>query len=168
MSQSQLKQALLSFFARKVSPQQAQILAKRSAHAIFENRRVTAAAIALSRGLPVALGQILADGHVSLDQDYEVSCRELNLAALFLSQAAHQISPERGTNPAPAASPPIVGPRMTGGGFGGSVVAFVLSSLKEQLTEVFSNSQNPYTNATGLRPQLIWSQPGSGARILQD
>jgi galactokinase len=78
---------------------------RRARHVVSENARVLAAVGALRAGDLAALGPLLAAGHASLRDDFEVSCPELDLAVeAALAAGAHAA-------------------RMTGGGFGGSVVA---------------------------------------------
>jgi galactokinase len=98
-------------------------VAARVRHVTSENERVRAAAIALERGDTQALGELFAASHASLRDDYEVSTPTLD-AVVEAALAAGAI-----------------GARMTGGGFGGSVVALaerdrsqaVLSSTLERV-----------------------------------
>lgn len=85
---------------------------KRAKHVIYENRRTLDSAAALRRGDLAAFGALMNASHVSLRDDYEVSCAELD----FLAETAWRI-------------PGVYGSRMTGGGFGGCTV-----SLMEQAT----------------------------------
>ena len=71
-----------------------------------ENERTLAAAEALRRGDLAELGRLMSASHVSLRDDYEVSCRELDLLVEIVG-----------------AVPGVLGARMTGGGFGGCIVA---------------------------------------------
>src|SRR4030095_2429708 len=54
-------------------------LARRLRHIVGENRRVREAYAALDSGNVTLLGQLLTASHDSLRNDYEVSCRELEL-----------------------------------------------------------------------------------------
>jgi len=84
------------------------LLRKRCRHVVYENDRTLRAAEALRRGDAGAFGQLMNESHASLRDLYEVSCEELDvMAALAQSQ------------------PGCWGARMTGGGFGGCVVALV-------------------------------------------
>jgi galactokinase len=80
-------------------------LARRARHILTENRRVLAAVEALHAGDAVRLGQLMADSHVSMRDDYEISTPDVD--ALVAIGQQH---------------PDIYGARMTGGGFGGAVV----------------------------------------------
>jgi galactokinase len=89
---------------------------RRARHVVAENGRVLAAAALLRAGDSAALGPLLNASHASLRDDFEVSCPELDtLVALAQSQ--------EGT----------YGARMTGGGFGGSIVALVALGLAESI-----------------------------------
>lgn len=81
------------------------LLERRVRHVLSENERVTATAEALVRVDLSALRRLFAASHASLRDDYEVSVPELDL---LVELAADQ--------------PEIIAARMTGGGFGGSIV----------------------------------------------
>jgi galactokinase len=78
---------------------------KRVRHVRSENERVRAAVQALERGNVEALGPLFAASHASLRDDYEVSTATLDTVVEAALAAG------------------AIGARMTGGGFGGSVVA---------------------------------------------
>jgi galactokinase len=80
-------------------------LNRRARHVVTENGRVLAAVQALRRGDLALLGKLLDAGHRSLAEDFEVSLPEIDLLARFARQ-------QEG----------VYGARLTGGGFGGSVV----------------------------------------------
>ncbi len=81
---------------------------RRCRHVVTENARVLAFAAAAAKGDWRAAGHAMRESHASLRDDFEVSCRELDLicAAVDGIEGVH-------------------GCRMTGGGFGGSAVAVV-------------------------------------------
>lgn len=91
------------------------LLLRRARHVVTENARVLETVTALDDGRVEELGPLFAASHASLRDDFEVSCRELDLAV--------DASLEAGALAA----------RMTGGGFGGSVVAIVQSDEVERL-----------------------------------
>lgn len=78
---------------------------RRVRHVRSENARVAETVAALERGDVEALGPIFAASHASLRDDYEVSTPALDAVVAAALQAG------------------AIGARMTGGGFGGSVVA---------------------------------------------
>jgi len=81
-------------------------LFRRTRHVVTENARVLRAATALEAGDAVTAGHLLDASHASLRDDFEVSIPEID--ALVAVAQAH---------------PDVFGARLTGGGFGGSIVA---------------------------------------------
>jgi len=88
---------------------------RRVRHVTTENQRVQTLVQALERGDSKALGPLLAASHTSLRDDYEVSTPTL----------------DRLVEAAVAAG--AIGARMTGGGFGGSVVALAYREHAEDV-----------------------------------
>jgi galactokinase len=84
-------------------------LVRRVRHVVTEIARVKTAVDLLRAGRMVELGPLLDASHASLREDYEVSCAELDVACESARSAG------------------ALGARMTGGGFGGSVIALVAS-----------------------------------------
>lgn len=83
-------------------------LNRRARHVITENARVLAAVAALRTGDLDALRALFAASHVSMRDDFQVSIPEIDL---LVELASHERS--------------VVGARLTGGGFGGSIVILV-------------------------------------------
>lgn len=83
-----------------------EVLCRRARHVISENHRVGAFAAALGADDLVTAGEIMVESHHSLRDDYEVSTPEIDRAVAELS-----------------ALDGVHGARLTGGGFGGCVVA---------------------------------------------
>ena len=81
---------------------------RRVRHVVTENERTVEAAEALRAGDLERVGRLMALSHRSLRDDYEVSCRELDV----LVEVAETIEG-------------VIGARMTGGGFGGCTVNLV-------------------------------------------
>ncbi|MFD7556458.1 galactokinase [Streptomyces sp. NPDC059835] len=114
-------------------------------HVVTENARVGETVSRLREGNAAALGPILTAGHASLRDDYRVSCPETDLAVAAALEAG------------------ALGARMTGGGFGGSVIALVRSGQEdivgEHVTAAFA--------AAGHRPpHVLTATPSAGARRL--
>lgn len=112
-------------------------------HVVTENARVERAVARLTAGEPEALGPLLTAGHASLRDDYRVSCPETDLAVESAVAAG------------------ALGARMTGGGFGGSVIALVRAgeagSVARAVTEAFA--------AAGFGPPAVLEAvPSAGAR----
>jgi len=135
-----------------------QILTKRACHAMLENTRVMTAARALTTGDFQSLDSAMRASHTSLDQLFEVSCTELNEAC----RAVDTVVRELWHNQSPLSERALIGPRMTGGGFGGSTIQLVHKQLCDALVERFSSQSNPYTQITGIIPQIIVSPPSAG------
>jgi len=81
-------------------------LGRRVQHVVTENARVLDAAAAMRNGDLVELGRLFAESHVSMRDDYEVSASEVDQLVTIAT-----------------ADDAVFGARMTGGGFGGSIVA---------------------------------------------
>jgi galactokinase len=116
---------------------------RRCRHVITENERTLAATRALGSGDMKEMGRLMCASHRSLRDDYEVSCRELDL----LVDAA-------------SAVPGVCGARMTGGGFGGCTVNLVHRSALEQFREAVTER---YIKATGLKPAIFVAEASDGA-----
>jgi galactokinase len=121
---------------------------RRCRHVITENQRVLAAAKALQSGEADRFGRLMYESHASLRDDYEVSCRELDLLVDLASPY-----------------PGVYGARMTGGGFGGCTVNLVKADACDSFKEQISQA---YQNATGLVPELYVCEPGRGAQAWPD
>lgn len=121
------------------------VAAARALHVVTENERTLAAAAALRRGDLTEFGDLMAASHRSLRDDYQVSCRELDLLVEIV-----------------AAVPGVAGARMTGGGFGGCIVAL---ARRDSLPAIQAAVHERY-DAAGFGPSsLIVTQPGAGATI---
>lgn len=158
--QNWLLDTLRGLFVTRVNADVALLSAKRAAHAIFENARVDSAVEALTRGNILLLDTVMRASHASLRDDYEVSCSELNVAC----ESARAVAENLGRAIALKA-PSIIGPRMTGGGFGGSTVQLVHKTIVERFVETFGHAINPYTRETGSQPKIIVSELQNGLRI---
>jgi galactokinase len=88
-------------------------LRARARHVVTENARVVDAVTAIEGGDWPGLGLAMTASHVSLRDDYEVSCAELDLVVSTALESG------------------AVGARMTGGGFGGSAIALVPAERAE-------------------------------------
>jgi galactokinase len=90
-------------------------LRRRARHVVTENRRVLAVAELLRRGELAAVGPLLTDSHASLRDDFEISWphADVTVGSALAAGAA--------------------GARMTGGGFGGSVIALVPAGQTDQV-----------------------------------
>ncbi len=116
-------------------------LGRRARHVITENTRVQQAVAALEAGDVRALGAILQDGHRSLRDDFAVSIPELDLLV------------ELGNR-----DPDVLGARLTGGGFGGSVV---MLGQKSTARAAAARICVAYAAQTGQAPVILLPQPES-------
>ena len=123
---------------------------RRARHAISEIERTVAAAAAFKTGNWAQVGELMAASHNSLRDDYEVSCRELDL----LVELARTLGTRHG----------VIGSRMTGGGFGGCTVSLVETKQVNRVAELLSQS---YRTETGVEPSVIISRPSRGAHIVR-
>ncbi len=118
------------------------LLRKRVAHVVTENQRVISALDAVRSNNYLTLGSILTQGHMSLKNYYEVSTQRLDLAVDT------------------AIASGALGARMTGGGFGGSVLALAPKSA----TSTISNSIEQSFSAQGFAaPTIYFPTPCQGA-----
>jgi galactokinase len=116
----------------------------RCRHVITENERVMKAVEAFKKEDLKALGPLMMDSHRSLRDDYQVSCRELDLMAEIAVA-------QRG----------VIGARMTGGGFGGCTINLVEASAVEEFKRPVSAQ---YYAKTGQRPEIYVSSASDGAQ----
>jgi galactokinase len=118
---------------------------QRARHVITENHRVIAATQALRDSNPVEFGILMDVSHDSLDEDYEVTCPELNLLVALARDCKG-----------------VYGSRMTGGGFGGCTVTLIDASQIEAFCKTVSEG---YTQQTGLDPYIYVVEPEQGAEV---
>lgn len=118
-------------------------LLRRCRHVIRENARVLQAARAFENHDLGSAGELMYESHVSLRDDYQVSCRELDLLVQFASKIEG-----------------VYGARMTGGGFGGCTVNLVHQDAIEQFKRELSAR---YERETGIRPEIYITALANGA-----
>jgi galactokinase len=82
------------------------LLMKRARHVVSENLRVLEAATAIKEGNVETLGKLFIESHKSMSKDYDVSIPEIDLLVELCLKDSD-----------------VYGARLTGGGFGGSIVA---------------------------------------------
>lgn len=120
---------------------------KRAKHAVYENQRTIKAVNALKNNDIETFGKLMNASHISLRDDYEVSCPEVDK----LVEIAWNI-------------PGVIGSRITGGGFGGCTVSIVKNDAIENFRkEVISN----YKEATGIDAEIYEAEIGDGAGRIQ-
>jgi len=120
---------------------------KRAKHAVYENQRTIKAVNALKNNDIETFGKLMNASHISLRDDYEVSCPEVDK----LVEIAWNI-------------PGVIGSRITGGGFGGCTVSIVKNDAIENFRkEVISK----YKEATGIDAEIYEAEIGDGAGRIQ-
>ena len=116
---------------------------KRARHAVYENQRTIKAVAALKNNDIETFGKLMNASHVSLRDDYEVSCAEVDK----LVDISWSI-------------PGVIGSRITGGGFGGCTVSIVKNDAVDNFKrEVISK----YKAATGIDAEVYEAEIGDGA-----
>ncbi len=129
------------------------VLQRRARHVVSENARVHATAAALTAGSWKHAGQLMFASHASLRDDYEVSCDE--------TDALVNIALELG--PPNTDSIGAWGARMTGGGFGGSVLVLTDSAIAQEVGRLISEA---YHRQTGIQTEAIAVNPVRGTHLL--
>jgi len=115
---------------------------RRARHVIDENDRTLRAAAALEGGDLTECGRLMNASHDSLRDDYEVSCREIDL----LVDLARRLSG-------------VYGARMTGGGFGGCTINLV---ARDNADAFAMSMRDAYEKAIGVVPTIFCCRPGPG------
>ncbi len=124
-------------------PKMPPVVFRRGRHVLSENARTLDAASAMDAGDAVRLGKLMDGSHISLQEDFEVSCAELDA----MVEGARQ-------------QPGCLGARMTGGGFGGCALALVEEARIEAFVPATSAA---YRSRTGLEPALYLCRAVAGA-----
>lgn len=116
---------------------------RRCRHVITENERVLALASALQSGELGRISDLMQASHLSLRNDYEVSCPELDL---LVSLAERHVG--------------VYGARMTGAGFGGCTVNLVDA---KHVGEFQKRIAEGYLSETGRRAEIYACTASEGA-----
>ncbi len=95
-----------------------EVRVRRAKHAVYENQRTIRAVEALKKNDIKLFGELMNASHVSLRDDYQVSCDEIDV----LVEEAWKV-------------PGVIGSRITGGGFGGCTVSIVKDEAVEEFKE---------------------------------
>lgn len=119
---------------------------RRAKHAVAENQRTIEAVAALRAGDITRFGELMNQSHVSLRDDYEVSCEEIDI----LVDLAWQ-------------TPGVIGSRITGGGFGGCTVSIVKNDSIDTFIETIGKA---YAEKVGHEAEFYTVEIGDGARRL--
>jgi galactokinase len=118
-------------------------LFKRTQHVVTEIQRVRDTVEALEQGELAEVGLLFTSSHLSLRDDFEVSCDELDVAVDTAIEAG------------------ALGARMTGGGFGGSAIALVPERLVPGVEMAILSA---YERRGFTKPLFFRAVPAGGAR----
>ncbi|MCM1145755.1 MAG: galactokinase [Blautia sp.] len=119
-----------------------EVRVRRAKHAVYENQRTIRAVEALKNNDVKLFGELMNASHVSLRDDYQVSCEEIDV----LVDEAWKI-------------PGVIGSRITGGGFGGCTVSIV---KEEAVAEFQEKVGAAYQEKTGKKADFYVVEIGDG------
>ncbi|WP_413112435.1 galactokinase [Thaumasiovibrio sp. DFM-14] len=123
------------------------MVAKRARHVITENDRTVEAAEALRSHNMIRMSELMAESHASMRDDFEITVKEVDTLVDIVKAV---IGTEGGV-------------RMTGGGFGGCIVALVLPA---QVDAIKAAVAAQYEAATGLKASIYVCQAKDGAGLV--
>ena len=123
-----------------------EIQLQRAKHAVYENQRTIDAVTALKTGDIERFGKLMNQSHISLRDDYDVSCEEIDI----LVDLAWKI-------------PGVLGSRITGGGFGGCTVSIVKDESVDTFIETIGKT---YLEKVGHEAEFYTVDIGDGASRL--
>jgi galactokinase len=126
------------------------VVYRRAGHVIGEIERTVRAAEGVRATNWPTVGQLMYASHASLRNDYEVSCKELDVVV----EIAKTIGVKGG----------VYGCRMTGGGFGGCTVALVKTEAVKTVSEKIAAD---YKTKTGIEATIFVSRPAAGATVVK-
>ncbi len=140
---------------RDVTPEQLEakrrklpeLIYRRCRHIVTENARVLEAERALGAGDFAACGRAMNASHVSMQQDFEITCPEVD-ALVGLAQTVKG----------------VYGSRMTGGGFGGCTISLVEAWAVDKASQILTDG---YRISTGMDTDIFVCAPSDGAALIQ-
>jgi galactokinase len=139
---------------RDVMPQQLEskrrklpeLIYRRCRHIITENARVLEAERALGSGDFVACGRAMNASHVSMRDDFEITCPEVDMLAGLAQNVTG-----------------VYGSRMTGGGFGGCTISLIEASAIDKTSQMLTDG---YRIAMGRDVDIYVCAPSDGAQLI--
>ena len=123
-----------------------EVRVKRAKHAVYENQRTIRAVEALKENDLKLFGELMNASHVSLRDDYQVSCDEIDV----LVEEAWKVDG-------------VIGSRITGGGFGGCTVSIVKDEAVDSFKEKVGAA---YEARVGKKADFYVVEIGDGPRCL--
>jgi len=122
------------------------VVARRARHVITENDRTLAAADALASGDLKRMGELMAESHASMRDDFEITVPQIDK----LVDIVKEVIGDKG------------GVRMTGGGFGGCIVALVPEDMVEKVRH---SVEQQYQAHSGLKETFYVCTASQGAGV---
>lgn len=123
------------------------VVYRRARHVVSENARTLAAAAALRAGDLATLGDLLTASHASMRDDFAITTPEIDALAALMAAAIDGAG----------------GARMTGGGFGGAVIALAGTDAIER---VGAAVREAYRTPSGAVADMMIVRPAAGAALL--
>ncbi|MFC0141242.1 galactokinase [Erwinia mallotivora] len=142
-SQTSLRDVDLNQF-KAVEQQLDPVVAKRVRHVLTENARTLEAADALAKGDLSRMAVLMAESHASMRDDFEITVPPIDM----LVEIVKATLGERG------------GVRMTGGGFGGCVVALMPQALVDTVRTAVAEQ---YEAKSGIKETFYVCKASAGA-----
>ncbi len=122
------------------------LVAKRARHVVTENQRVLDAVDALKHNDLTRLGELMGQSHDSMRDDFEITVPQID----YLVELAQLVIGKQG------------GARMTGGGFGGCIVALAPHDKVEAVRKIVADN---YEKQTGLKEDFYVCTASQGVRV---
>ncbi|MEY8508247.1 galactokinase [Lachnospiraceae bacterium 42-17] len=119
---------------------------RRAGHAVYENQRAIRAVEALKANDIALFGELMNSSHISLRDDYEVSCKEIDILVDLAWKTEG-----------------VIGSRITGGGFGGCTVSIVKNEAVDTFVKEIGKA---YLDKVGHEAEFYVVDIGEGARRL--
>ena len=120
------------------------LLFRRARHVLTENARTLVAAESLMKGDMGSLSRVMAESHASMRDDFNITVPAIDTLVDILATAGQGLA----------------GVRMTGGGFGGCVVAIAPHAI---IPVLMAAVEDHYQLETGCEPTLISAKASAGA-----
>ena len=123
------------------------LTAKRARHVVTENQRVLDAVEALKKNDLTRLGKLMGESHDSMRDDFEITVPQID----YLVELAQLVIGKSG------------GARMTGGGFGGCIVALAPHDKVDAVRKIIADN---YEKTTGLKETFYVCTASQGVRVI--
>ncbi|OOF49469.1 galactokinase [Rodentibacter genomosp. 1] len=123
------------------------LVAKRARHVVTENQRVLDAVAALAHNDLIRLGELMGQSHDSMRDDFEITVPQID----YLVELAQLVIGKNG------------GARMTGGGFGGCIVALAPQDKVDAVRQIIADN---YEKTTGLKETFYVCTASQGVHVI--